>query len=156
MKWWYVLVLLVGVGIGWWFLANYGVKSSTPVSVIEQDRLIKALNDLPTVITQDKFGVKRDTVNVGGIVQSWDSENGLLEFMRDNKLWKLNIDPESMIIFVVNVSNKNNVISINDKSNVHWNTAFCVGDRVSLRLTSTGQLIFIDNDGNRSCGFKGN
>jgi hypothetical protein len=155
MKWWYVVVLIVGVGIGWWILKNYGIKKETYSGVVEESTVQKEVAKLPTIIISDNKGKKVEAVAVdGGIVQKWSPETGEIEFMREGKLWKLTVDPAVATIFVPSLKNETQVLMVKEKSGLRWQTAFCKGDFVSIRLNE-GRVVFIDNSGYRSCGFKG-
>lgn len=155
MKWWYVVVLIVGVGIGWWILKNYGIKKEISLGVVEESMVQEEVAKLPTIIISDNKGKNVEAVAVdGGIVQKWSPETGEIEFIREEKLWKLTVDPTKAMITIPNISDKSKIIFISDRSSMHWKTAFCKGDFVSIRL-SGNKVMAIDNGGYRSCGFKG-
>lgn len=154
MKWWYVVVLILGVGIGWWILKNYGMKKETPMMVIEESQIKEITKLLPTQVTTDNKGVKQQTVEVVGAVQSWFPETGIIVFVIEGKEWRLNLDPSRAIIFVPSLADKSREIMIKDTNNIHWRSAFCKGDMVVIRLAND-KVIFVSNGGYRSCGFKG-
>jgi len=149
-------VLMVGVGIGWWILKNYGVKKEVSFGgVVEESIVLGEVAKLPTIIISDNKGKKVEAVAVdGGIVQKWSPETGEIEFIREEKLWKLTVNPTEAMITIPNISDRTRIILVSDKSSLHWKTAFCKGDFVSIRL-SGNKVMAIDNGGYRSCGFKG-
>jgi hypothetical protein len=108
MKWWYVLVLIVGVGIGWWILKNYGIKKST-----------SEVSNPSTQVTTNNKGVKVETGRISGIVQSWDYKNGALEVLVDGKTRNLTIDLTKTRMMV------------KEKNTLRWTTAFCPADTLT-------------------------
>jgi hypothetical protein len=145
---------MVGVGMGWWILKNYGIKNVTPITVVEDSSIKEATKNLPTQFTTDSTGVKKQTVELQGVVQKWNPDTGIIEFTSQNKIWKFNIDPAQVTIFVPSLKNKVQELMVKEKSGLRWETAFCKGDMISVRLADS-KVIFIDNAGYRSCGFKG-
>jgi len=80
MKWWYVLVLIVGVFLGGWIWGKYGEKRATKVTIIEGSKIEGEISNETTMIISNKDGKKVEVVQVVGRVSSWDYENGILEF----------------------------------------------------------------------------
>lgn len=152
MRWWYIFVILIGMGIGWWILKNYGIKKNTPVMDIGSIK--EVAKNLPTQFTTDNTGAKKSTVELTGVVQKWDSNTGTIEFTSEDKNWKFNIDPKEATIFVPSLKNKEQELMVKENSGIRWETAFCEGDMVVVRL-SDSKVIFISNSGYRSCGYKG-
>ena len=154
MKWWYVLVLVFGVGIGWWLLSSYGEKRSTPVAVVQSGTIEKEVLNLPTLVIPDNKGKDVSVISIQGVVQNWSPETGEIEFMREKKLWKLSIDPSEAIIFVPSLVEKDRIFMVSERSGFRWTTAFCPGDEVDIRLNGD-KVVAISNGGYRTCGFKG-
>jgi len=75
MKCWYVLVLLVGVAIGWWILGKYQVKKTVP-AVVVTSQIEKVTGKLPTQMTYDIKSQNVQTIDVNGVVQKWGSDTG--------------------------------------------------------------------------------
>lgn len=149
MKWWYVVVLLIGIGIGWWILGISAIKKTTTVA---ENSALK--NALPTMMVTDKSGNKVSAVEVTGVVKNWNPDNGELGVVSDNQTLDLVIDPDSMTIFTISIKNKGQELIVNSKVGLRWTTAFCEGDMVSIELSSN-KVILIDNNGYRLCGYKG-
>lgn len=157
MKWWYVLIFLIGVSIGWWILKNYGIegiKKKTQVAVVEDASIQEVTKKLPTQFTADPSGTSRQTVEVQGIVQKWNPDTGIIEFTSHGKSLNLSINPKEATIFVPSLKNKEQELVVKENSGIRWETAFCKGDMVVVRL-SDSKVVFISNNGYRSCGFKG-
>lgn len=154
MKWWYLVIVIFGVGIGWWFLSKYGVKNSTPVAVVKNDIVSKEVINLPVTVMPDNKGNKVNVNQIKGVVQNWYPETGVIEFIRDKKLWRLTIDPTESIVYIPSVSQKGRIYMISDNNHSHWKTAFCVADEVDIRLAGE-KVVAISNGGYRACGFKG-
>lgn len=147
-------MLMVGVVIGWWILDKYGIKSAKKTTPMLESSMQEIVDNLPTQIMPDNKGEKVEAVAVdGGIVERWNPDTGEIEFLREDKLWKLTVDPTQATVFVPSKTVKAGVILIADKSNPHWKSAFCKGDYVSIRM-SENKVIFIDNGGYRACGFR--
>jgi len=152
MKWWYGVLVAVGVALGGYFLKNY--PSQKTVSVAERENLAEESEGLPTKVTFDSQGKERQTVELRGVVESWDPDKAILEVKAQEKLWQFTVDPKEATIFVPSRKNKEQILKVSEKSGMRWETAFCKGDLVSVRLAE-GVVILIDNSGYRSCGFKG-
>lgn len=151
MKWWYVLILLIGVGIGWWILKNYGIKKNP--SLMDNGSIEEVTKNLPTQITIDNTGAKKQTVEIQGIVQKWNPGTGIIEFTSQGKSLNLNIDPKEATIFVPSLKNKEQELMVKENNGIRWETAFCNGDMIVVRL-SNDKVIFVSNNGYRACGFK--
>ena len=152
MKWWYGVLVVVGVAGGGYFLRNYQTKKT--VSVVERENLAEESKKLPTKLTSDSQGTEKQAVELAGVVQNWDSGKAILEIKAQEKIWQFTIDPEKATIFVPSRKNKGQILKVSESSGFRWETAFCKDDLVSVRLVE-GVVILIDNSGYRSCGFKG-
>lgn len=162
MKWWYVLVVILGAGIGLWILSKYGVKKinlNNKIAVVDETVISNEVKTLPTFAITDKKGVRINGVQVVGDVKKWNSEMGIIEILVDEeKLWKLNIDPDEAIISVPDKKDKSKILVVDRmKENIYferyWKTAFCEGDRVTV-IISENKVKYIDNGGARDCGFR--
>lgn len=155
MKWWYVVVLMVGVGLGWWLLDKYGVKTSTPVAVIKEGKIQTELLALPTQMYLDiATGKKIETVQISGLVRSWEPDTGTLEMSVGGKIWILTIDLAKTRMIVNSLKDKSSELVITDKNSLNWSRGFCEGDEVSVFLKGQG-VVFVSNNGFRKCGYKG-
>jgi hypothetical protein len=123
MKWWYVLVLLAGVGIGWWLVSMNQVKKTVP-----------AVNSPGDKLTYEVGGNKIQLTEVTGIVQKWHPETGAVEFLRGNKLETLTVDPAQTVIFIPSLLIKNKVLKVTTKTGPRWQTAFCTGDFIAFGM----------------------
>ncbi|MFA5026212.1 MAG: hypothetical protein WC503_06935 [Candidatus Shapirobacteria bacterium] len=155
MKLWYVLVLVLGVGIGFWLLNNFGVKTSKKMTVVEENNIKNETKELPEGTIIDNKGVKVETKDFVGIVRNWSPETGIIEIDNDNKIWKFTINPSETIIFVPNLKDKSRAILITDTENIHWNSAFCLGDYPVTFQIDDDRVVSVNNGGFRPCGFKG-
>lgn len=108
-----------------------------------------------------EFGGKKvETFNVIGMVKSWDGESGKLITMAGEKENTYIIVPDKTRVMVGRARNsyRENQIHVIRKSTqpMHWNSAFCRGDQVSLLLEkTTGEVVWAMDTDLRSCGFKG-
>jgi len=153
MKWRYVVVLIVGMGIGWWLLGKYGITKKNPVA--EKITVQKTTDARPSQMsTVDVGGVDRQTVQITGVVQKWHADTGEIEFLQENKLSKLTVDPAKTVIIIPSRKDKNIELRVIIKEGLRWTTAFCPGDVVVFRLAGD-EVVFASNGGYRLCGFKG-
>lgn len=53
MKWGYGILVVIGAGIGWLILKNYGIKRAIPVAVVEERTIGKEISGLPTQFTTE-------------------------------------------------------------------------------------------------------
>ena len=127
MKWWYVVVLLAGAGVGWWMLGKYQTKKIIAPATVTS-RIERETGPLPSQTTSDLAGSKVATVELTGIVQKWHPDTGLVEFLREGKLLNLTVDPAGTVIFVPSRKVKDKEIKIVAKGNIQWQTAFRRGD----------------------------
>lgn len=152
MKWWYGIFVVVGVAVGGYFLRNYQTKKT--VSMVERENLAEESKKLPMKLTFDSKGIEKQAAELVGVVQSWDPSNAILEIKAQEKIWQFTVDPEKATIFVPSKKNKEQILKVSESSGLRWEKAFCKDDLVSVRMDE-GVVIFIDNGGYRSCGFKG-
>ncbi len=145
------MFLVLGLGVGWWLLAKYGVKNSTKVSIIRDKSIETTTSKLPTMLTTDRNGNKVSVVQLVGSVNSWDSEKGVLDFNVKDKRWQVNIDLSKAIMLVNSLVTIGDVVSVTDNMDKNWVNGFCPGDEVVLRLNESG-VIFVINNGHRTCG----
>ena len=145
MKWWYVLVLLAGVGIGWWILGKYQVNKTV---------VAPAVNSPAEKVTYDANWKEVPAVEVDGIVQKWHPDTGVVEFLRDNKPETLTVDPAWTVIFIPSKMIKDKVLRVVSKTGPRWQTAFCPGDFIDFRLAGD-KIVMATSSGYRSCGFRG-
>jgi hypothetical protein len=151
MKWWYVLVLIVGIVIGWWVIEVYKV---TKVPVNKDGDIGDMGRGLPTQMVSDVDGKKVSSVQITGIVKSWDPNTGMVQYVKDNKLLELTINPAQTTVYVPSIKNKKQILIAKDRNSLRWRTAFCGGDFVSFFLAGD-KVVMASNNGYRSCGYQG-
>ena len=144
MKWWYVLVLLAGVGIGWWVVGRYRTKNTT---------LPVAVNSPGDKMNYEVGGKEVQLTEVTGIVQKWYPETGEVEFMWENKLETLTVDPAQTVIFIPSLLVKDRMLKVTARTGLRWRTAFCPGDFIAFGL-SGDKIVMATSSGYRTCGFK--
>lgn len=165
MKWWYIIVLFLGVLLGAWVLDKYGIKkpadniSTSATKTVEDKVVLKKISQLATQSIRDKKGVKVEAALIKGTVKNWDYENSVIEFFNGPELWKVKIDSNEAKITVPSKADKSKIISFDGiKNNIYyekyWQTAFCEGDTINMLITNDAKVKFIDNGGYRQCGFR--
>lgn len=144
-------MLLAGVGIGWWMVGLHQAKKIVPAV---NSRIEKETGPLPTApVTFDVNGRVVPAVDVSGIVQKWDPGTGEVEFLRNNKLLTLTVDPAQTVIFIPSLLAKDRVLKVTTKTGLRWQTAFCQGDFIDFHL-SGDRVAMAASSGYRLCGFK--
>ncbi|MFA5025393.1 MAG: hypothetical protein WC503_02730 [Candidatus Shapirobacteria bacterium] len=153
MRWWYVIVLVLGIFVGIWIWIQFGKRTSTRVSIVEGNRIqLETLNEVSSFMT-NKNGKNVKVVQVLGRVRSWNPENAVLEFSQGSKIWRVVIDLTKAVMLVNSLKVAGNSFSVNDQSDPNWKGGFCPGDEVVLKLNSD-EVMSIINNGYRYCGFK--
>lgn len=153
MRWWYVFVIIIGTFLGWWLLQQYGEQRSTKVSIIDEKNIQFETSKQEKKIVSDYQDNAVQTVEVVGKVISWDSENGMLEFDKDKKIWRVKITFPETIMVVKKMNADMKLISVSKTNDPNWRTGFCMGDEVVLYMLKD-RVINIFNNGPRHCGFK--
>lgn len=148
------MVILMGVVVGLFLWSKFGVKSSTPVKVIEGDKIDEEIEGLSKNRYVDKSGNEVEVVEVLGTVQSWNYETGELKIYVEGKIWKLKIDLSKTKMLVNSLKTKMVELEINDVKSLNWRGGFCEEDHVTAKMKED-DVLFIINNGPRACGFKG-
>ena len=145
MKWWYGLIILVGVVLGL-FLFNK--------SKIENQKGGRQKQQIQ--ITSDVEGKPVETSEVFGVVEEWDYNSGKLTLREEQsaKEWLFILEPSQTTIFIPSLQNKGQILKVSNKTSERWKTAFCKGDFVTVKAAEE-KAVAVDNGGYRSCGFKG-
>jgi len=153
MKWWYVLVVLVGVVLGWWILQQFGEKRSTKVGIVKEEEIQVKTADLPNMFYTDKTGKRVETVQLVGQVVKWNPEKGLLDFDSNGKRWQVVIDLSKATMLVNSIKESTKSLSVAETSDPNWRTGFCPSDEVVVKLAGK-EVVFVINNGYRTCGFR--
>lgn len=102
-------------------------------------------------------GNKEIKEQIMGEVVKWDSKNGVLTAKLNNSQRELKIIPGEMVIYVPVAQKKTNqIIMINAKDNVNWETAFCDKDSLTVGYDGDKILRMVVNTGYRACGYQEN
>ena len=153
MKWWYGLVVLVGVLFGLMIFSK-NIKNKSNLTRVNGGEISGEVVNLPTIMTISKEGEEKNTHQLRGIVESWSPETGLIEVKAAGKIWEFNLDPTEMMIFIPSIKNKDQMLMVSNREGMRWKTAFCEADYVDVRLEKE-KVVTISSSGYRSCGFKG-
>jgi len=154
MKWWYVLVIFLGIVLGLVLLSNNIKINKDNLIIVDRAGLKGEVANLPTIMTTSNKGEKKNTHQLTGIVESWSYKDGLIEVKAAGKIWQFYLDPTETMIFIPSIKNKNQILMVSNKEGLRWETAFCETDNVDIRLENEN-VVAISNSGYRSCGFKG-
>lgn len=154
MKWWYALIIFVGVALGLILLSNIRKKKTGNFTYVDNTTMKGEVANLPMIKTTSKEGEEKNTRQLNGIVQSWSHEDGLIEVGAAGKIWQFYLDPIKAIIFVPSIKEKERIFMVSSREGLRWETAFCETDSVDIRLEND-TVVAISNSGYRSCGFKG-
>jgi hypothetical protein len=152
MKWWYFLVLGFGIVLGLWMWGKYGVKTASKVAVVEGNDIKKALVKVTPKSNFDKLGKEEKVMEISGSVQSWNPETGILEFVYNDKVWRVKIDLSQTMMMVNSFKDKMSMISVTEISDPNWKGGFCPSDNVVMRFKDE-EVFVVFNNGNRTCGF---
>lgn len=154
MKWWYFLVLLVGMILALLWL-NWGIFDHSK----NLDNWKSNNNEIegkPTAFVITKKGENVSVKEISGVVKNWDYENAKLTFEEGEGGEKIiEIDPSKMILMINSLKVKGRDLMVTEKNGLRWEKAFCVGDMIVVRIDEDNQPVFLINNGYRSCGFKG-
>lgn len=103
----------------------------------------------------DGTGKERQTERILGITEKWDYQSGVIEVKtEDGKIRSFKLEPPKTQIFVPEARKKTEKeILIRDRNNLHWSTAFCAGDGVTVLFDGQG-VAGINNYGYRMCGLR--
>ena len=134
MKWWYVLVIFVGVALGLILLSNNRKINKDNLTIVDRAGMRGEVANLPTIITTSKKGEEKNTYQLTGIVKSWSNKDGLIEVKAAGKIWQFYLDPTEMMIFIPSIKNKNQILMVSNKEGLRWETAFCETDNVDVRV----------------------
>jgi len=153
MKWWYGLVVLVGVVLGLMVFSK-NIKNKSNLTRVNESEISGEVSNLPTIMTTSKEGKEKNTHQLRGVVESWSPENGLIEVKAVGKIWQFYLDPTKMMIFIPSIKNKDQILMVSSREGLRWETAFCETDNVDIRVENE-KVVAISSSGYRSCGFKG-
>ena len=89
-----------------------------------------------------------------GQVKEWDQAGGILTVEVDGSQRDFKLNPPETVIFVpVAQAKTKQVLMIKSKENIHWPTAFCSGDAVTIGVEGE-KVVGVENGGSRMCGLK--
>ena len=89
MKWWYVVLVIMVVGIVWSVVGKLLVKKTATVTTSN------SIDEM----TNDVNGKAVAAVQIVGTVQKWDPDSGTIEFVKNNVQLTALIDPAVTVIF---------------------------------------------------------
>jgi hypothetical protein len=115
MKWWYVLVIFLGIVLGLVLLSNNRKINKDNLTIVNRAGLKGEVANLPTIMTTSNKGEKKNTHQLTGVVESWSPENGLIEVKAAGKIWQFYLDPVEMMIFIPSIKNKNQILMVSNK-----------------------------------------
>jgi len=146
----FVLIALLLAGIYWMVIKkNDGIveKSETEVQAKKETGLTNA------------DGSFRKMMGLSGVVSNWDWQRGVLTVNLDDKIVNdFKISPPQTILMVPvsqNYDDDKSLHILRRANGLHWETAFCEGDTVSLMINENQDVMNVVNTGIRTCGFKG-
>ena len=148
MKWWHVLVVIIGIVIGSVLLKNRHVLNNTQKTTTSFTQA--------TSLTADVHGQPIETKDILGLVEDWNFSQGILRIKEydSSQLHSFTLDPTQSIIFIPSLAHTNRILRVSQKTGPRWERAFCPGDFVTIKAAGD-KVVAIDNGGYRSCGFKG-
>lgn len=154
MKWWYFLVLAVGMILALLWLNRGIFDHSKNLDNWESNN--SEIKGKPTAFVITKKGEKVSVKEIPGVVKNWDYKSAKLTFKEDGVGEKIiEIDPSQMVIMINSLKERGRDLVVTEKNGIRWQSAFCVGDMIVVRIDEDNQPVFLMNNGYRSCGFKG-
>jgi hypothetical protein len=93
MKWWYGLVILVGVILGLMVFSKNIKNNKGTLTLVNETELQSEVAKMPTIVTTSKEGAAVNTRQLTEIVEPWSPEKGLIEVKAAGKIWQFYLVP---------------------------------------------------------------
>lgn len=151
MKKFYWLALFLGVVIGatYLYLTN-SIKKEREVVVVDNP----VLEDKGTVVSlKDEGNIEVVKQEIGEVV-AWNPNSGKLSISVEGVNKEIILKPKEMTIFIPVAQKKSNqLIPLDSTNNVHWQTAFCDKDTLTVGYDENDKVRMVMGSGYRACGF---
>ena len=110
MKWWHVLVVIIGIVIGFVLIKNRHVLNNTQKTTTS---FTKA-----TSLTADVHGQPIETKDIFGLVEDWNFSQGILciKAYDSSQLHSFTLDPAQSIIFIPSLALTNRILRVSAKT----------------------------------------